>query len=257
MEEYVISAVIREMPSNFHVEALKAQAIVARTYTVYLIKNGGKHSAADLCTDSTCCQGYWDFNSYLSSGGTDKELEKVKSAVYGTAGEILVYDGLPIEATYFSCSGGLTEDAQAVWGRDVPYLVSTSSPGEDNAKHYIDTVKMSTTEFCKKMGIALNKDQKLHIGKISYTNGGGVDKIEISGKVFKGTMVRKLLALKSTAFVISVSGSMVIITTKGYGHRVGMSQYGADAMAEAGNMCNEILLHYYKDVDIVSLQDLY
>lgn len=257
LEEYILSVVLREMPSDFHSEALKAQAVVARTYTLRQIKKGGKHKDADVCTESACCQGYWDVDDYLSSGGTQEKLNKIKAAVDLTMGQILLYDGKPIDATYFSCSGGITEDAAAVWGTDIPYLQSTASPGEESAKYYTDTVRFSLQEFAQKIGLDLKSTHNFKIGKIEYTDGDGVDSIEICGKKFRGTTVRKRLGLRSTAFVISATGERVIITTKGYGHRVGMSQYGADAMAESGNRYDEILLHYYTGVQLASLSELY
>lgn len=257
LEEYILSVVLREMPSNFHPEALKAQAVVARTYTLRQIKKGGKHKNADVCTESSCCQGYWDLDSYLASGGTQDKLAKVKAAVDLTTGQILLYDGVPIDATYFSCSGGNTEDAVAVWGTDVPYLKATVSPGEESAKYYTDTVRFSLQEFSQKIGLNLKSPQTLRVGEIEYTAGGGVSSIELSGKTFQGTTVRKRLGLRSTAFVISVANDHVIVTTKGYGHRVGMSQYGADAMAESGKNYSEILHHYYSGVELTAMSVLY
>lgn len=253
LEEYIVRVVLREMPASFHPEALKAQAVVARTYTVRCMQGKNKHDPADVCTESSCCQGYWDPLAYLSAGGTEEKLSLIETAVHDTAQMILVYNGKPIEATYFSCSGGMTEDAVAVWGSDVPYLKATDSPGEENASHYTDTVQLPVTELADKLGITLKNFRDFSVGKITYTAGGGVDSIEICGKKFQGTTVRKKLSLRSTAFVISVAGSTATITTKGYGHRVGMSQYGADAMAVAGKDYRQILQHYYQGVELVSL----
>ena len=253
LETYIVSVVLREMPADFHIEALKAQAVVARTYTFRHMQGTGKHQTADVCVNSSCCQGYRSPEEYLSDGGTADKLAMVEKAVKDTAGQILVYDNEPIEATYFSCSGGNTEDAVAVWGSDVPYLKSTESPGEENATHYTDTVQFSVSEAAKLLGLKINSDRDFKIGKVTYTDGGGVDTIFICGKKFQGTTVRKKLSLRSTAFVITVAGSTVTVTTKGYGHRVGMSQYGADAMAANGSDYRQILFHYYQGVDIVSL----
>ena len=257
IEMYVLSVVLREMPAQFHPEALKAQAVVARTYTVRRLIRGNKHQSAALCTNSSCCQGYWKPEEYLSAGGTVEELANVTNAVKETAGQILIYSGEPIESTYFSCSGGNTEDAVAVWGEDVPYLKATSSPGEEGASHYTDTVRYSVLDLTNKLGIGIKNVRDFRIGSITYTSGGGVDTIVICGEKFRGTEVRKRLGLCSTAFVISVTGSTVTVTTKGYGHRVGMSQYGANAMAESGSDYTQILLHYYQGVDLVSVNDLY
>lgn len=257
LEEYILAVVLREMPADFEKEALKAQAVVARTYTVRHMEKSGKHKNADMCVDSSCCQGFRSPQEFLRDGGSADNLAVVKAAVSDTKGQILVYDGTPIEATYFSCSGGTTEDAVAVWGSDVPYLRSTSSPGEEDAKYYIDSQQLSVAEIAKKLGIKLDDYREFVIGNITYTSGGGIDTALICGKEYKGTELRKKLCLRSTAFVISVAGDMVTITTKGYGHRVGMSQYGADAMAKRGSDYLQILQHYYHGVRMVSLNDLY
>lgn len=251
LEDYLVSVVLREMPATFESEALKAQAVVARTYTLRRMELGGKHDEAVVCTDSSCCQGYYDQEEYISNGGKQELLNKVASAVCSTADEVLVYDSALIDATYFSCSGGRTEDALAVWGADIPYLQSTESPGEENATHYIDTVSISTAVFAEKLDLNTEPQPYNWVKSIKYTNGGGVEEIQICNKTYKGTEIRQKLGLRSTAFIISVVGETVTITTKGYGHRVGMSQYGADAMAVQGKTYREILSHYYQGTDLI------
>ena len=251
LETYITAVVLREMPPSFELEALKAQAVVARTYTLKKAENGGKHKNATVCTNSSCCQGFLLPQIYLEKGGKTELLDKVSSAVLDTAGQVLVYDQKLIDATYFSCSGGLTEDAKAVWGADVPYLQSTKSPGEENATHYIDTETFTLTEFGQQLGAKLTGSPKKWIEKITYTDGGGVDTIFICGQEYKGTTLRQKLGLRSTAFVISILGDTVTVTTKGYGHRVGMSQYGADAMAVQGKTYEQILSHYYKGTELI------
>lgn len=257
LEEYVLSVVLREMPADFNKEALKAQAVVARTYTVRHMEKTGRHIGADVCADSSCCQGYRTPDAFLQDGGSAENLEKVKEAVIDTHGEILVYDGSAIDATYFSCSGGATEDAVAVWGADVPYLRATKSPGEEEAKHYTDTVQLSVGTVLTELGIDLKDNRDFKIENITYTSGGGINTAEICGKIYKGTELRKKLGLKSTSIVITVAGDTVTITTKGYGHRVGMSQYGAEAMAKTGSDYQQILYHYYQGVQLLSLDALY
>lgn len=244
LEEYITCVVLAEMPVDFEVEALKAQAVVARTYTCRKI-NDPKHETADVCTDASCCQAYISVADFLSSGGTEEAVAKVRSAVYDTAGEVLLYRDELIEATYFSCSGGKTEDAQAVWGTDVPYLQSVESPGEENATHYTDSVTFSAADFCNKLGISFDQLKQYGIGQITYTDGGGVATIEIGKESFAGTSVRQKLGLRSTAFILTWAGKSVTVTTKGFGHRVGMSQYGAEAMAAQGEDYRSILAHYY------------
>lgn len=238
LEEYVFGVVLGEMPASFEVEALKAQAVVARTYSL----RGKHHKNADVCTDPACCQAYCAPESY--TGGTNF-LEKVRNAVYETAGIVVTYEGALIEATYFSCSGGRTEDAVAVWGKNVPYLQAVDSPGEEKASSYLKTIVLKNSEFSNIFG-GLSGDSSTWIGDVTYTRGGGVDTIVIGGKLYMGTQVRQKLGLRSTAFAITVLGSSVTITTKGNGHRVGMSQYGADAMAVAGSNYAQIIAHYYQ-----------
>ena len=249
MEDYLTGVVLAEMPASFETEALKAQSVVARTYTLKVMETGAKHGGA-VCTDHTCCQAYIDPKDY--SGGVEN-LEKVRSAVLSTAGQVLTYEGDLIEATYFSCSGGSTEDAVAVWGTDYPYLRATDSPGEEHAAHYTDTVTFSAAEFADKLGIENSGDPAEWIGSATYTAGGGINTIRLGGKEFKGTEVRTLLGLRSTAFFISVEGKTVTVTTKGFGHRVGMSQYGADAMALEGKTYAEILAHYYQGTELTHI----
>lgn len=243
LEKYVLSVVLAEMPAEFGEEALKAQAVLARTYALKRQRTAEKHDGA-VCTDSACCQGYCDPGAY--AGGISM-LQKVRHAVAETKGEILVYENQLIEATYFSCSGGRTEDSVAVWGNDLPYLQSTDSPGEEESNHYISTVKLEAKEVMDKLGL---KSDQFAVSEITYTEGGGVSKICICENIFTGVQVRQLLNLKSTAFRISILGDHVFITTKGYGHRVGMSQYGANAMAKNGSTYEEILSHYYKDTEL-------
>ena len=172
-----------------------------------------------------------------------------------TSGYVLTYQGELIEATYFSCSGGSTEDAVAVWGTDVPYLRATDSPGEENAAHYTDTVTFTPAEFANALSLELTGNPAGWLGKVTYTAGGGVDTMEIGGISFKGTALRKILNLRSTAFTMSAGENGITVTTKGYGHRVGMSQYGADAMAVAGSSFAEILAHYYRGTTLECLTD--
>ncbi len=249
-DEYLTGVVLCEMPVDFEIEALKAQAVVARTYTLRRISTGGKHAGAAVCTDPSCCQGYRDPSDFLGSGGSEAQLRKVQDAVCSTDTQVLLYNGELIEATYFACSGGKTEDALAVWGADIPYLRATSSPGEEEASHYTDTVHFSSEEFLKCLGLTASGRPETWIEGITYTNGGGVNEIRICGQVFSGTKIRQLLGLRSTAFIISLIGEKVTITTKGFGHRVGMSQYGAEAMAVAGSDYIEILNHYYQGTSL-------
>lgn len=255
MHDYLTSVLLAEIPASFEEEALKAQSVVARTYTMRAVSRTGKHEDANLCTNSACCQGYIDVQQYLNNGGTQENLQKIREVVQSTKGKVLVYEGELIEATYFSCSGGATEDAVAVWGTDVPYLKSVSSPGEEHATHYTDTVSFSADDFEERLGLDLNGSPVQWFSAVTYTNGGGVESMTIGGEAFTGTQLRALLDLRSTAFSVTTQEDLITVETRGYGHRVGMSQYGADAMAARGSTYPEILAYYYQGTELTDYFD--
>lgn len=250
MDAYLTGVLLGEMPSDFDPEALKAQAVVARTYARKRGTTGVKHTGGAVCKDPACCQGYRSVEQFLSGGGTQQALEKVRTAVANTAGLVLTYNGTLIEATYFSCSGGRTEDALAVWGSDIPYLQAVDSPGEEQAAYHTDQVIYTAREFAGLLGIAPKEHPASWLGAEKRTAGGGVDTMVIAGITYKGTTLRRLLGLRSTAFSIYAAGEKIYITTKGYGHRVGMSQYGAEAMAVSGSDYRQILSHYYPGTNL-------
>ena len=254
MDAYLVGVVLAEMPASFEPEALKAQAVAARTYTQKAYTTGGKHGDGSVCTDSACCQAYISEADYLAQGGTEEGLEKIRSAVTATSGYVLTYGGELIEATYFSCSGGSTEDAAAVWGVDFPYLQAVASPGEEHAAYYTDTVTFTPKQFQAALGAALPGTPKSWFGTTTFTEGGGVAAMTIGGQSYTGTQLRSLLGLRSTAFTVSCGEDVISITTQGYGHRVGMSQYGADAMAVTGSTYAEILAHYYPGTELSKIQ---
>ena len=249
MDSYLTGVVLAEMPASFAREAKKAQAVVARTFALKAAVTGGKHGDGSVCTESVCCQAYIPPEDY---GGPAEAVDQARSAAEETSGQVLTYGEVLIEATYFSCSGGSTEDAVAVWGRDFPYLRATDSPGEEKAVHYTDTVYFAEKEFQNALGISLPGTPDGWFGFTTYTSGGGVNTIRIGGRDYKGTELRKLLGLKSTAVTVSADPKGVTITTRGYGHRVGMSQYGADAMAEGGSSYEQILSYYYQGTSLVA-----
>ena len=232
LDAYLQRVLLGEMPISFEKEALKAQAVAARTYTAKAMA-GGKHGGK-LCTYSTCCQAFCDATAFASF--TPEEREKAADAVRETDALVLTYDGALIEATFFSCSGGRTEDAVAVWGTDYPYLRSVESPGEEAAKYDTDSRLVSKRELETALEITLSDNA---------ASCGGVETIELGGKRFLGVYLRKALGLRSTAFTVTPEGDALRFDTRGYGHRVGLSQYGANAMAADGADFREILRHYY------------
>lgn len=253
MDDYLVGVLLAEMPASFEIEALKAQACVARTYAGKANVTGGKHGDGSVCGESSCCQGYLAEKSYFAAGGKPESVDRIRSAVDATSGQVLIYDGQLIEATYFSCSGGRTEDAVAVWGTDVPYLQAVDSPGEEQAAYYTDTRVFALSEFAERLNLTMDGEPDSWFGMITYTEGGGVYTMNIGGETFTGTQLRSLLELRSTAFSMKADDSGITVTTRGYGHRVGMSQYGADAMALAGSSWQEILTHYYLGAEITML----
>ena len=250
LEDYLTGVLLAEMPAEFHSEALKAQSVAARTYTWKGYTTGGKHGNGSVCTDSACFQGYVSEEEYLSRGGTLENLTKVRQAVKATSCMVLFYDSELIEATYFSSSGGSTEAAAAVWGADYPYLQSVSSPEENQ---FVEVVSFTAAEFQHLIGKKCYGEPMDWFGTVSYTEGGGVLSMEICGESYSGVQLRTLLNLRSTAFQVAADDRTVTVTTRGYGHRVGMSQYGANTMAENGCTWQKILQHYYPGTTIAPI----
>ncbi|MGM9604849.1 MAG: stage II sporulation protein D [Faecousia sp.] len=254
LEEYVFGVVLAEMPAEFEAEALKAQAVVARTFAWKAATTGGKHGDYTLCTNSACCQGYLSEGNYLSYYGTAEEVEKVRKAVDATAGIVITYGAELIEATYFSSSGGYTEDAAAVWGNDYPYLTAKESPEADLEGE--ESKAFSRAYLESTLHAQLGDDPEAWFHDWEFTNGGGVASVGIGNRTFSGTELRKALNLRSTLFSVSIENDVVFFHTKGYGHRVGMSQFGADAMALEGKTYEEILQYYYTGTELKKIIDL-
>ncbi len=245
LESYLVGVVLAEMPTSFEDAALQAQAVVARTYALKRQQQRDHHSDGAVCTDHRCCQAYIAVEDYLNGMGYQEDVDKASRAVQATAGQVVTYESALIEATYFSCSGGRTEDAAAVWGEDYPYLQSVISPGEEKAEYYEDTAVFTKEQLEEALGRQLYGSAQDWIGWCTYTVGGGVDKFCFAGEIYKGTQLRQILGLRSTMFTIRAVEDGIEVTTCGSGHRVGMSQWGAEAMALAGSSVAEILAHYY------------
>lgn len=267
LDEYIAGVVVAEMPASYSEEALKAQAVTARTYAFNKIISGGKnipiHNGADICTDSTHCQAWIDKNkaqkNWAKANAKNAKLYwgKISRAVSDTSGELIYYNNKLANPLFHANSGGRTENSEDVWdGVGAPYLKSVVSPGEENSSGYLSKADFSVDEFIKLIkkeypDIKINKSKIVdQIKIIEYSIGGRVKKIEIGNKSIRGTELRKILNLKSTCFKIEVSSAKIIFEVKGYGHGVGMSQAGADAMAKKGANYQEILKHYYQGVEI-------
>lgn len=255
LEDYLIGVVLAEMSTSYDLDALCAQAVVARTYALRR-QAELRHPLGAVCTDAGCCQAYVSENDYLNGLGYQEDIDITREAVSRTEGVVLTYEGKPIEATYFSCSGGCTEDAVAVWGVSYPYLQAVLSPGEENMKNYSKEVFLTKEALELALNVSLPVDPNQWFGRTLYTAGGGVEQVEVGGEVYTGLQLRALLKLNSTAFSVKVRGNGVILTTLGKGHRVGMSQSGAQAMALRGYGYETILTYYYPGAVIDKLENL-
>ena len=239
MIDYLIGVVSSEMPASFNLEALKAQSVLARTYALKAKQTGKK------LTDTVSTQSYIDIDQMKNKWGNsfNTYYNKIKNAVENTNGEYLSYNGNYIEALYHSTNNGKTESSLDVFGNYYPYLISVSSEYDKNSSSYLRTINMPLDTISNKLGLSLNNDSVISI--LSYTDGGNIKEININGNNFSGKKLRELLGLRSADFDISISDNNANITTRGYGHGVGMSQYGANGMANTGYGYKDILSHYY------------
>ena len=258
--EYLLGVVRAEMPASFELEALKAQAVAARTFVLYRMANGGtaNHPEADACGDITCCQAYKSPEEAAGDWGerAPEYEEKVRRAVTGTDGECILYEGAPVLAVFHSSSAGTTQDAQNVWSTALPYLQSVETPeGEDTVPEYRSTASFSTAQLREKLLRAL-PDAKLEGSPSNwFTNirqqpNGTVTGLSVGGVDVGGNRLRTILDLRSACFTISFEGDTVTFSVTGYGHGVGMSQYGANVMAKNGMTYREILEWYYTGTEI-------
>ncbi|WIV18931.1 stage II sporulation protein D [Paenibacillus polygoni] len=263
MEEYVTGVVAAEMPSDFGIEALKAQAIAARTFVTKRMA-AGDHSGipvegADV-KDTVEHQVYIPYSkleAHFKEAGKEKDWAKLKQAVRESKDTIMTYKGEPITASFFSTSNGYTENSEDVWQQAVPYLRSVESPWDAKiAPGYEGSVTMSRIDFLNKLNVTSDaipvsvggKKAKPFIQVLSKTAGNRIKEIQVGKKVFTGIEIREKLGLRSTEFTWKTNGDEITITTHGYGHGVGMSQYGANGMAQEGYTATQILKHYYNGV---------
>lgn len=259
LDKYLWRVVAAEMPASFEPEALKAQAVTARTYTLYKRSIGANpnHPDADVCADINCCQAYLDPDKAAANWGDSARTytEKIAQAVSSTDGQAILYDGAPIDAVFFSSAAGRTLSSVEVWGGSVPYLESVESPEGAEVPNYRTTVEVPAEEF-KTTLLAqypqadLSGEASEWFGETVPTSSGGVETMSVGGVTVKGTALRTLFGLRSASFTVEAEGDQVVFSVTGYGHGVGMSQYGANALAKEGKSYLDILTHYYTGVTV-------
>lgn len=263
LEDYLINVVAAEMPVEYEEEALKAQATVARTYTLYQIENGHKHDNADICDSSTCCQAWISKEKRYEKWGDnqDEKWSKLTNAVYSTAGEVITYNGKPIDAFFHSNSGGTTEIPINVWGgSDFPYLQVVETSGEDEYSQYYSEKEYTKAEIESKMksaysdfSIDWNEENCIEI--LEYTESSRIKTLKIGNKNISGVEARKIFELKSSNFTYEISESTVKFKVIGYGHGVGLSQTGSNTLAKEGKNYKEIIEHFFKNIEIENIKD--
>ena len=266
IDEYLYGVVSSEMPANFELEALKAQAVVARTYTIYqIIHNSSKHENADICDNYSCCQAWISKEERLSKWNSEEaesNWNKIVQAVNETKGKIVTYNKQPINAFFHANSGGVTESSLNIWSEiDYPYLKSVETSGEEGYTQYASKVILNQQEVLKKIqtkyeDCIIDFEQQDSIKILENTSSGRVKTIKIGNKEIAGTEARTLLGLKSTNFAVAIEGENIIFSVTGYGHGVGMSQTGADSLAKQGLKYEEIIKHFYTNVEIIDVNSL-
>ena len=267
LKDYVFGVVAAEMPAEYNPEALKAQAVAARTRAMYACRhNGGNgcrtHPLSDICTEASCCQAYQSNRELKARWGMEYEQYafRIYQAVQATRGQILTYDGLPIQVLYHACSGGMTEAAAEVFSQSLPYLVSVSSPGEEFSSAYIHDVSYTLEEAASLLRSAFPASGITADGLAgqlrlqSTTPSGRISSILVGNTTVTGSDFRNALNLRSTMISWTMTGNSVTFHTRGYGHGVGMSQAGANAMASEGYDYPEILSHYYPGTSLSSIR---
>lgn len=263
LDDYLVNVVAAEMPVDYELEALKAQATVARTYTLYQIENSHKHTNADICDNSACCQAWVSKEKRFESWGENQEekWEKLKTAVYSTAGEIITYQGKPIDAFFHSNSGGTTEIPINVWGgSNFPYLQVVETSGEDEYSQYYSEVEYTKEELTEKMkqnyeDFLINWEEPNCIEILEYTESSRIKTIKIGNKNISGVEARKIFSLKSSNFTYEIIDNKIKFKVIGYGHGVGLSQTGSNTLAKQGENYQEIIKHFFKDIEIEKMEE--
>ena len=261
LHDYLVGVVASEMPVSFEPEALKAQAIAARSYTLYRMTVEPVHTAADVCDNVLCCKAYANEEELRAKWGDSYagNIATIEAAVRATDGYCLSYEGQAILSAFHSSSDGMTESSENVWGRALPYLVSVSTPETDaDVPNLHTTVILALDEFRRIVAdgypdAVLDGDPSGWLTNATYSDSGRLLQVDLGGVTLSGTQLRFLLELRSSAITWTFDSQSVTFQVSGYGHGVGMSQYGANVLAEQGLTCTEILAHYYPGTSLQSL----
>jgi len=266
LEDYIVGVMLCEMPASFDIQAIKACAVAARTYTLYRIINGSdqKHLAASVCTDWSHCQGYISYEEACEKWSyelVEKIYPKIKSAVYDTAGIIITSKGAICDAVYHASSSGYTESARNLWGYDIPYLKSVATPeNEQNTDNFKREFSFSAEKFkdilkADSFSGIFSSDSEKWLGKTEYNACGRVAYVEISGIKMSGASLRRAFGLSSTVFSVRYENGNIVFSCQGFGHGAGLSQCGANVLAKNGWGYADILCHYYTGVSFGYVSD--
>ncbi len=250
IEDYVRGVIAGEMPISFEIEALKAQAVAARTYALRRINENNKYDVVDTVMN----QVYKDDETLKKSWGNnyDKYIEKINTAVNETKGEYVDYNGTYADTLFFSTSVGNTENSEEIFGTKISYLQSVSSTWDEEVSPvYEEKNTFTRNEFCNKL--SLTNCQKIYVKILDETSTGRIKQISINNKIYTGSEVAYLLSVRSNYFTIYIENNQVVVKTKGFGHGVGMSQYGAEGMAENGYTYKDIIEHYYQGTTLKNI----
>lgn len=250
IEDYVKGVIAGEMPISFEIEALKAQAVAARTYALRRINENNKYDVVDTVMN----QVYKDNEALKKAWGNnyDKYIKKINTAVNETKGEYVDYNGTYADTLFFSTSVGNTENSEEIFGTKISYLQSVSSVWDEEVSPvYEEKNTFTRNEFCNKL--SLTNCQKIYVKILDETSTGRIKQISINNKIYTGSQVAYLLSVRSNYFTIYIENNQVVVKTKGFGHGVGMSQYGAEGMAENGYTYKDIIEHYYQGTTLKNI----
>ncbi|MTI93996.1 MAG: stage II sporulation protein D [Firmicutes bacterium] len=256
--EYLLGVVAAEMPVSFHIEALKAQAVVARTYAINKLRSRGgagcdQHPEADICTDHTHCQAWLSREDAMQRWPLFRQgtyWDKITLAVSETRGSIITHQGAPIDAVFHSTCGGSTENSEDVWTNTIPYLRAVECGYCNHSPRLTETVSMTVSEAAEKLGVG---GSSLEINVERRTESGRIISVSVNGQAMRGLDFRTALGLRSSLVTWLRDQNRIVFTTTGYGHAVGLCQYGADGMADLGFEFTDILQHYYTDIQVQRL----